>query len=95
VARGCRAGGRSVVFLRLAKVLELLQSIELVLGEVSYVAGWILVGRLELGSVVVWRGTAGVCTYLVGFDPFELTAVWLGNHVGRYCGGGVEEEGRV
>jgi hypothetical protein len=95
VARGCRAGGRSVVFLRLAKVLELLQSIELVLGEVSYVAGWILVGRLELGSVVEWRGTAGVCTYLVGFDPFELTAVWLGNHVGRYCGGRVEEEGRV
>jgi hypothetical protein len=54
VARGCRAGGRSVVFLRLAKVLELLQSIELVLGEVSYVAGWILVGWLELW----WYGGA-------------------------------------
>jgi hypothetical protein len=81
VARGCRAGGRSVVFLRLAKVLELLQSIELVLGEVSYVAGRVLVGRLELGSVVSWRGIAGVCTYLVGFDPFELTAVWRGDHL--------------
>jgi hypothetical protein len=43
VARRYRASGRSVVFLRLAKVLELLQSIELVLGEVSYVAGWVLV----------------------------------------------------
>jgi hypothetical protein len=48
---------------------------------VSYVAGWILVGWLELGSVVVWRGTAGVCTYLVGFDPFELAAVWMGGHI--------------
>lgn len=86
VARGCRASGRSVVFLRLAKVLELLQSVELVLGEVSYVAGWVLVGRLELGSVVAWRGIAGVCTYLVGFDPFELSAVWSGRHVGWYCG---------
>lgn len=48
VTRRRRAGGRSVVFLRLAKVLELLQSVELVLGEVPYVAGWVLVGRLEL-----------------------------------------------
>jgi hypothetical protein len=48
VARGCRASGRSVVFLGLAKVLKFLQSIELVLSEVSYVAGWVLVGRLEL-----------------------------------------------
>jgi hypothetical protein len=43
MARRCRASGRSVVFFRLAKVLEFLQSIELVLGEVSYVAGWVLV----------------------------------------------------
>jgi hypothetical protein len=86
MARGCRSGCRSVVFLRLTKVLELLQSVELVLGEVSYVAGRVLVGRLELGSVVAWRGIAGVCTYLVGFDPFELSAVWSGRHVGWYCG---------
>jgi hypothetical protein len=88
VARGCRSRGRSVVFLRLAKVLEFLQSVELVLGEVSYMAGWVLVGRLELGSVVVWRGTAGVCTYLVGFDPFELSAVWRGRHVDGNVGWG-------
>jgi len=44
----CRASGWGVVFLRLAKVLELLQSIELVLSEVSYVPGRVLVGRLEL-----------------------------------------------
>jgi hypothetical protein len=33
--------------------------------------------------VVAWRGTAGVCTYLVGFDPFELAAVWRGHHFGN------------
>jgi hypothetical protein len=54
MARGCRSGGRSVVFFRLTKVLELLQSVELVLGEVSYVAGRVLVGRLELD--LWWHG---------------------------------------
>jgi hypothetical protein len=40
-------------------------------------------GLIRAESVVAWRGTAGVCTYLVGFDPFELAAVWRGHHFGN------------
>ena len=42
VARGSRASGRGVVLFRFAQVLEFLQSVQLILGEVSYMARGVL-----------------------------------------------------
>jgi hypothetical protein len=86
VASGCCCCGRSIVALRLADILELVQSVSLVLGEMPDMAGRVLSMLLEVrGLFGVARGFCEM-TYLVRFDSLELRAVWSSRHD---WGGGV------